>query len=438
MLNLSKFDNETELPSNFYLNKQTKDLFNEVIDKNSHVLLTGKAGTGKSTFIEYLRINSPKKIQILTFTGVAAIKGRGKTIHSFFELPHRIPNKKKDFKILRRHGWISQLDLIIIDEVSMVRADLLDAMDRSLKLNRKNELPFGGIQILFVGDIFQLTPIVNGVEKKVLDEYYPDGPFFFNSKSFLSINPTYVELKKVYRQKDQKFIQVLEEVRRNRITDSLLDYINQRVVKNFNDIPPGLILLAPTNSKTLEINTKKLLALNNEQFNFIGTITGSFHQNDMATEEFLHLKVGSQVMMIRNDRNGRWVNGTLGLVHQLSHNSIIVKIGNNLYDVGEEVWEKWDYQLIDSKYEPKIIGTFTQFPIKLAWAATIHKCQGQTFDKAVVDFDSGAFSHGMAYVALSRVKSLEGLFLIRCVEKKDVRSDRRINKFVRQHELLLE
>ena len=433
----TKFGDGTDLPKNFYLNNQIKQLFDKIENRNSHFFLAGKAGTGKSTFIEYLRINSKKKLQILSFTGVAALKGKGRTIHSFFELPHRIPNKKKDFKKSRNNVWINELDLIVLDEVSMVRADLIDAIDHCLKINRTNDMPFGGVQMLFAGDVFQMSPIVNAQEKPVLLEYYPDGPYFFNSKSYLKINPTFIELKKVYRQKDKKFIEALEDVRRNRIDQKLLNYFNQRVINSLNEISPGLIILAPTNYRTHQINNSKLCELNTPRFTFSATITGNFNLSDMPTERNLNLKVGSQVMMIKNDRNGRWVNGSLGIVDELSKDKVFVKIANKLHQVEVDLWEKWDYRVVAGKYEPKVIGTFTQFPIKLAWAATIHKCQGQTFEKAVIDFDSGAFSHGMVYVALSRVKSLSGLFLVRALKKQDIVFDKDINKFILQNELLL-
>ena len=437
MQNSTKYSSQLDLPKKFYLNNQIKELFDRIENKNAHILLAGKAGTGKSTFIEYLRINSSKKIQILAFTGVAALKGKGRTIHSFFELPHRIPNKKKDFKILKNNLWVNKLDLIVLDEVSMVRADLIDAIDRSLKINRKNDMPFGGVQMLFAGDVFQMSPIINTSERAVLFDYYPDGPYFFNSKSYLKINPTYIELKKVYRQKDKKFIEALEDVRRNRIDQKLVNYFNQRVITNTNKITPGLLVLAPTNLRTTIINNSRLDELNTKKFRFIATITGNINTGDMPTEMNLQLKVGAQVMMIKNDRNGRWVNGSLGIVEKLDEDIVVVKIGKKFHQVEKNLWEKWDYKFVGDKYEPQVVGTFTQFPIKLAWAATIHKCQGQTFEKAVIDFGSGAFSHGMAYVALSRVKSLDGLYLIRALKIQDMVFDKKINKFVLQNELLL-
>ena len=201
-----------------------------------------------------------------------------------------------------------------------------------------------------------------------------------------------------------------------------------------------MILLTPTNAKANDVNIKKLNGLHSEEYKFIGKTTGNFDENDMSTEKVLKLKVGAQIMMVKNDQEmyKRWVNGTIGFIHKIEDNKIFVKLNNRIHLVEPVLWEKWDYKLIKGKYEPFVIGTFTQYPIKLAWAATIHKCQGQTFEKAVVDFDTGSFTHGMTYVALSRVKSLEGLHLIRKVERKDIIFDKRINKFVKQYELLLD
>ena len=197
MKDITTFDTKAELPKNFYLNKQIKDLHHYIGTTLQSVILTGKAGTGKSTFVEYLRNFTNKKIQILAFTGIAAIKGRGRTIHSFFKLPHRIPNKKKDYKKLSNSYWINDLDIIVIDEISMVRADLLDAIDRSLRLNRKKQIPFGGVQMLFVGDVFQMPPVITGKEREVLQKMYPDGPFFFNAKSFKKLKTQYIDADQV-------------------------------------------------------------------------------------------------------------------------------------------------------------------------------------------------------------------------------------------------
>ena len=426
---ITKFDLETELPKNFYLSKQIKDLYSNLETTRGSVLLSGKAGTGKSTFVEYYRLNTTKKIIILAFTGVSAIKGRGRTIHAFFELPWRIPNKPGDIKILRHKDFIKSLNTIIIDEVSMVRADLMDAIDKCLRLNRDNDVPFGGVKMLFVGDIFQLSPIAKGTEKDAIDHLYPEGPFFFNSFAFKKINTKYIEFEKIYRQRDTKFIQALEHIRRNEISEEVLDFFNQRVTNNVEDKLKGLILLAPTNRRTFAVNTKKLKSLESPEFNYVGKVKGNFLLSDMVSEKHLKLKVGAQVMMTKNDQQKRWVNGTIGFIHKLEEDKIYVKIGKQIYLIEKVMWEKFDYKLIKGKYEPKIIGSFEQYPLKLAWAATIHKCQGQTFDNAIIDLDTGAFAHGMTYVALSRVKTIDGLFLARPVKESDIKFDNRIYNF---------
>ena len=423
---VTKFDSTIELPKNFYLSKQIKDTFIDIENTKNSILLSGRAGTGKSTFLEFFKSKTKRKFITLAFTGVTAIKGRGRTIHSFFEFPPRILSEKGDFKILRHNKFIKELDLIIIDEISMVRADLLDAIDKSLKLNRKNDLPFGGVQMFFVGDIFQLSPVVKGSELNALNHIYPDGYWFFNSLAFKSVKTKFIQFEKVYRQKDLDFIRSLELIRENHISEKVLNFFNQRVTKEVNNISNGLILLAPTNKRTFEVNLKKLNSLQSEEFTFNATIKGKFLQSDMPTEKHLKLKVNAQIMMIKNDSEKRWVNGTIGIIEKLEKDKIFVKINKRVFLIEKVEWEKHDYKLKKGRYEPIVIGSFTQYPIKLAWAATIHKCQGQTFEQAIIDLHDGTFAHGMAYVALSRVKSIQGLFLSRPLRFNDIKFDERI------------
>tara|TARA_A100001015_G_scaffold83535_1_gene92749 strand:- start:109 stop:1416 length:1308 start_codon:yes stop_codon:yes gene_type:complete len=430
---VTQFDLGTVLPKNFYESKQFKELRSNLESSKQSYFLTGKAGTGKSTFVEYFRLNTKKNVMILAYTGIVSIKCRGKTIHSFFKFPHHIL-KRKDCKILRNQDLLKSLNTLIIDEVSMVNPNLMDAIDRSLKVNRGNDLPFGGVQMLFVGDVFQLAPIAKGKEKEVLDRMYPDGNFFFNSKWFKILNPKRIEFEKIFRQKDIDFIQKLENIRRNQISTDVLNFFNKRVHAQ-QKLSDGLILLAPTNRRAYAVNHKKLAGIDKEEFIFKGTVTGSFKLSDMMSEKILKLKVGAQIMLTKNDPNERWVNGTIGFIAKLEKDKIFVKIGKRILQVEKTTWEKFDYILKDGKFEPKVIGKFEQYPIRLAWAATIHKCQGQTFEKAIIDFDSGSFAHGMTYVALSRVKSTDGLFLIRPVKISDIRFDNRIYKFQNTVEL---
>jgi hypothetical protein len=530
---VTQFDLGTVLPKNFYESKQFKQLQLNLETSKQSYFLTGKAGTGKSTFVEYFRLNTKKNVMILAYTGIVSIKCRGRTIHSFFGYPHHIL-KRKDCKILRNQNFLKSLNTLIIDEVSMVNPNLMDAIDKSLKVNRGNDLPFGGVQMLFVGDVFQLAPIAKDKEKEVLDRMYPEGNFFYNSKWFKILNPKRIEFERIFRQKDVDFIKKLENIRRNQITNEVLDFFNRRVVektekktnkdsssyqeklskiklkypitfknwkevddKNYqetnkeikiiypkagkkwskeeddklrsflknqkciyqisaiferkpsavssriikfedeslNDLSNGLILLAPTNRRTYQVNHKRLNNLESPEFSYLGKVTGSFKSSDMMSEENLKLKVGAQIMLTKNDPSERWVNGTIGFVDKLEKDKIFLKVGRKVFQVEKATWEKFDYLLKDGKFEPKVIGKFEQYPIRLAWAATIHKCQGQTFEKAIIDFDSGSFAHGMTYVALSRVKSIDGLHLIRPIRFSDVIFDKRIYKFQESVEL---
>jgi len=524
---VTQFDLGTELPKNFYESKQFKQLRLNLENSKQSYFLTGKAGTGKSTFVEYFRLNTKKNVMILAYTGIVSIKCRGETIHRFFKYPHHIL-KRKDCTKLRKQDFLKSLNTLIIDEVSMVNPNLMDAIDRSLKVNRENDLPFGGVQMLFVGDVFQLAPIAKDKEREVLERMYPEGNFFFNSKWFKTLNPKRIEFERIFRQKDLEFIQKLENIRRNEITNEVLDFFNQRVLKatnkkpnkdssnyqerlskiklkypitfknwkddddknshnnikeirikypkaykkwtkeednklksfiknqkciyqisdfferkpsavcsrimkleeeSINRLSDGLILLAPTNKRAYEVNHEELNRLDSPEFSYLGKVTGLFKSSDMMSEKNLKLKVGAQIMLTKNDPSERWVNGTIGFIEKLEKDKVYVKIGRKVFQVEKATWEKYDYLLKDKKFEPKVIGTFEQYPIRLAWAATIHKCQGQTFEKAIIDFDSGSFAHGMTYVALSRVKSIDGLNLVRPIKFSDVRFDKRIYKF---------
>lgn len=533
MNSVTQFDLGTEIPKNFYESKKFIQLRENLEKTKQSYFLTGKAGTGKSTFVEYFRLNTKKNIIILAYTGIVAIKCRGSTINRFFEFPPRVL-KGTDCKLLRKQNLLKSLDTLIIDEISMVKPNMLDAIDKSLKVNRENDLPFGGVQMLFVGDVFQLPPIAKEKEKTLLENMYPDGNFFFNSKWYKILNPKVEEFKEIYRQKDSIFIQKLENIRRNQITQEVLDFFNRRVIKNKKKIndksndyqerlkklhikyplifkkwkdedginlkepkneilakhpnhgrrwsneedktlknfikiqkcvyeissilkrkpsairgrilqivdenlmdlsTSGLILLTPNNRKVFQVNHEKLENLDSTEFSFIGKVSGKFKLEDMMSEKILKLRVGAQIMLTKNDPSGRWVNGTMGTVSKLEKDEIYVKVGKNVFQVEKAKWEKYDYSIKGKKFEPKVIGSFEQYPIRLAWAATIHKCQGQTFEKAIVDLDTGAFSHGMTYVALSRVKSIEGLHLMRPIRFSDIQFDDRIYNFQKTREL---
>ena len=319
---------------------------------------------------------------------------------------------------------MKHIGVIIIDEISMVRADLLDAMDVSLRKSRNSDMPFGGVQMVFIGDMFQLSPIMMDKEQHIINQRYPEGPWFFNSHAYKRLDKEPLFFDEIYRQRDTVFKRALESIRENKISDKLLAYFNKRV-EAFDKIPKDVMVLAPTNRRTNQINIKKLNSLQSQEFEYNAKVWGVFPDKYMPTDKLLKLKVGAQIMMVKNGEN--YVNGSIGIINKLENDKIFVKIKNRIIKIEPVEWERFDYKKIKDKvYRPHVIGKFIQYPLKLAWASTIHKCQGQTFDKVIVDFDEGTFAHGMTYVALSRVKTLEGLSLARSLRPNDIKFDKRI------------
>ena len=422
-------DTGTELPLNLNLTSEFKNFFKLMENTDLNMFITGKAGTGKSTLLEYFRQNTYKNHAILAPTGIAAIKARGQTIHSFFKFPPRVI-QESDVKILRDQKLIKNLDTLLIDESSMIRADMLDAIYLSLKKNRKNKKPFGGVQIILIGDLFQLPPVVSSDSKYIMEELYSDGPYFFNSKIFKEGNIKIYELTKIFRQREENFINLLNKIRISKISQKDLDLINERVIDFDSDIPEGVIILSPKNIKVDQINTDNLNKINSKTFEYIAKIKGTF--KDSIVDEHLKLKVGAQIMLVKNDLNTprRWVNGTLAIIDKLEKDKIFVKIKDKIHEVKKEAWHRYDYRFSGGSINPSIVATFIQYPIKLAWAATIHKCQGQTFQKLAIDLDAGAFSHGQTYVALSRATSLEGVFLKREIFNSDLIFDKKVYDYL--------
>lgn len=375
--------------------------------------LTGKAGTGKSTFLKHIVETTSKNFIVVAPTGIAAVNVGGVTIHSFFQFPLRpLLPEDEDIKIFwkdsEKRKIISKLDTLIIDEISMVRADLVDGIDYSLRRNGGNpNLPFGGIQVVFVGDIFQLEPVTikKSGELKIINEIYGSS-YFYNAKVFDKIKLFTVELRKVYRQTDEAFIELLDKVRIKEINQNEIDKINDRVFSEDElKAKEFAITLTTRNDLAEKVNSEKLLELNSEPFSFFAEVTGEFEESKYPTEPELILKEGAQIIFIKNDSEQRWVNGTIGQIHKLSDNEIEVKLDDDLIHIVEKrEWEnvKYQYNRDKKKIEQETVGTFIQYPLKLAWAITIHKSQGLTFENVVIDFGTGTFASGQAYVALSR------------------------------------
>ncbi len=414
-----------------------------------NIFLTGKAGTGKTTFLKFLRENSPKRMVVVAPTGVAAINAGGMTIHSFFQLslgpqlPEEVASRQKSandrFRFRKsKIDIIKSLDLLIIDEISMVRADLLDGVDQVLRRYRNNNQPFGGVQLLMIGDLQQLTPVAKEEEWSLLKNYY-ETPYFFSSRALLKSDYVTIELQHVYRQKDKKFIDLLNKIRDNRVDVSLLEEINKRYQPGVDIEKEGYIILTTHNYKANNINEKRLRQLSGEPQVYKSIITGNFPEYNYPTDEELTLKEGAQVMFVKNDPSPekRFYNGKIGRVVELNKKQVKVLCEGEEEPVLVEplVWEKTKYELDTKTKEIKeeIEGTFTQIPLKLAWAITIHKSQGLTFDKVVIDANE-AFAHGQVYVALSRCRSLEGIILKSPVSQTAIRHDMVVKDFSERFE----
>ena len=402
------------------------------------VFLTGKAGTGKSTFLKYICKHTKKKHVVLAPTGIAAINAGGVTLHSFFKLPFRpiLPDDPdlslqdgrifEFFKYRREHRkMLKEVELIIIDEISMVRADIIDCVDRILRVFSGNmRLPFGGKQLLFVGDIFQLEPVVPSDQKEILSLFYTS-PFFFSARVFKEINLVPIELQKVYRQNDAVFIGILDRIRTNRVKRQDLDILNARYFPNFSpDTEDMYITLATRRDQVDYINEKKLAELPGEEFISAGKIEGDFPESSLPTQLNLAVKEQAQVIFIDNDPERRWVNGTIGIISYIDEEGhVFVLLENGREHLVELTsWRNYRYKYNEKekKIEEEIVGTFTQLPLRLAWAITIHKSQGLTFSRVVVDLSAGAFAGGQTYVALSRCTSLEGLVLKSKISLHDI------------------
>ena len=399
-------------------NKQQMQAYRLITETNSCFFLTGRAGTGKTTFLHNVQQVSDKEFITLAPTGVAAMLAGGDTIHSFFGLPMEVCTpgtcgKMNELRIMT----LLHVDTIIIDEVSMVRCDVIDAIDYTLRNTLKSSQPFGGKQVIFVGDMFQLPPVVKqGAERDLMHDLYRTDDFFFYKADVIKrMRMVKIEFQKVYRQEDSQFLQILENVRLNKTTPENLMHLNERVCQPTKE-DGAVITLASLNRTADTINQKRLAEIEAEEFTYDGTVTGKFEEKRFPVDKTMRLKVGAQVMFTRNDQQKRWVNGTIGTVTKLTKDEIKVTVeGGDTYVVPNCSWESYSYEYDreSRKMKKELQGTFTQYPLRLAWAITVHKSQGMTFDKLYLDLSRGMFAAGQLYVALSRVRSLGGLFLSR-------------------------
>lgn len=409
-------------------------------EAGGHLFITGRAGTGKSTLLQLIRRTTQRKLAVVAPTGVAALNVRGQTLHSFFGFPGKLL-QAKDIKRSKKRGLYENLQTLIIDEVSMVRADLMDRVDEFLRLNRdRPREAFGGVQLVMFGDLFQLPPVVASDAERMLfegDGAEYESPHFFEARVWKeSVELDLIELNQVFRQKARHFVRLLDAVRAGSFDeDDLLD-LNTRFIDEASFGPEPAITLTSTNRLADAINLRQLASLNGQAQRYVGFLDGNFDSRNLPTDLALSLKPGAQVMFVRNDAEKRFVNGSIGIVAQAAPEKLVVRITEQdqeqLLELSQEQWEHIKYSLDEQtgKIVEEVTGTFKQFPLKLAWAITIHKSQGKTFERMQLDLGHGAFEHGQTYVALSRCRTLEGVRLVKPLRSRDILVDERLVDFM--------
>lgn len=419
-------------------NPEFKKALELMEETNRHVFITGRAGTGKSTLLAYFRDHTAKPAVVLAPTGVAAINVGGQTIHAFFRFkpdvtPAAIRRRSGDGKT----NLYRKLQTLVIDEVSMVRADLLDCVDRFLRLNGPDaSLPFGGVQMIFIGDLYQLPPVVTGQAREIFRTHYAT-PYFFSAQAFQGLEPAFVELETVYRQQDPEFVRLLNAIRNRTVTDDDLARLNTRYDPEFTGSDgASYIHLTSTNNLADRINAERLAGLLGRNRCFRGLIEGEFGPEYLPTAPELVLKKDAQIMLLNNDASGRWINGTVGRVTGFTKDDEGGTLIRARLDSGAAVeiapytWEIYRFSLEEGELVSEAVGAFTQYPVRLAFAVTIHKSQGKTFRRAVIDVGRGTFAHGQMYVALSRCTTLEGIVLKQPIKKRHVLMDWQVVRFL--------
>lgn len=425
--------------SDIKLSAEQEALFEVMETTSQHLFITGRAGAGKSVLLRHFRENTTKKVVVAAPTGIAALNVKGQTLHSLFKLPPQLFRKGSLQPNPRACMLLKRIDTLVIDEISMVRADLLDAVDERLREATKKDMPFGGVQVIMFGDVYQLPPVV---EEGLMSyfEHVHEGYFFFNALVWRQAEFKIYELTQVFRQKDPVFKDILNAVRDGSVIDSQIEALNAR---HGVSIPAeGTVTLAPTNNLVTTINQRRLDQLEGKAFEYRAMVTGEMKRGTFPTEEIIQLKVGAQVVLLQNDKDKRWVNGTVATVSKLQKDDkgerITVKVDGIDYTLEQATWEeiRYEYDHTSGKVKADVVSSFTQYPIRLAWALTIHKSQGQTYESVALDLTTSTFAHGQMYVALSRCTSLEGLYLKMPAKRKDIIVEPKVIEFMSRRETI--
>lgn len=427
-------ENETK-STDIVLSAEQKAVLKVMEETRNHIFITGFAGTGKSVLFRTFRKQTKKKIVVVAPTGIAALNVEAATIHSTFKLPPQLHQPGRLEKNPRCCSVLEKVDTIMIDEISMVRADLLDAVDERMREAKRNNIPFGGAQVIMSGDMYQLPPVVADDDLQKYLEAVHGGPFFFNALVWKNAEFKIYELTQIFRQKDPIFKDVLNAVRDGSVNDEQIEQLNTRCVP----IPAeGTVTLAPTNNLVTQINQQRLDRLPGKMYTYRAQITGQMKKSVFPTEEYLQLKQNAQVVLLKNDKDGRWVNGTVGIIEKLSDTAIEIRVDGIVYTLERETWEEiaYTYDHDTQKVEAEVVSSFTQYPIRLAWALTIHKSQGQTYENVALDLTTATFAAGQLYVALSRATSLEGLYLKMPVKRSHIIVDPKVSAFMSRREAI--